>query len=104
VPETGAFAALPTAVVDNPAASRFELPLAGATAFVDYRRHASLVALTHAEVPPQFEGRGIGSALVRGTLDLLRAAGDSVVPQCSFVRAYMQRHPEYQNLIPGKLR
>ena len=45
-------------VKDNPALRRFELELPGALAFVDYRRDGKLVTLLHAEVPPQFEGKG----------------------------------------------
>jgi predicted GNAT family acetyltransferase len=90
-----------TAVIDNRSASRFELALDGAMAFVDYRRHDGVVALVHAEVPTRFEGRGVGSALVRGSLDLLRKEGSKALPQCSFVRAYIQRHPEYQDLLPN---
>jgi predicted GNAT family acetyltransferase len=94
-------------VRDNPGAARFELPLPdGSLAFIDYRRverqvearQAAAVWLTHAEVPPAWEGRGVGSRLVQGTLDRIRAAGERVVPVCSFVVAWMRRHPDYDDL------
>jgi len=50
-------------------------------------------------VPRVLEGRGIGSKLVRATLDQVRSEGLKVVPRCSFVRAYMERHPEYADLL-----
>jgi predicted GNAT family acetyltransferase len=60
-----------------------------------------LVTLLHAEVPPQFAGRGVGAALVRGALEILRAEGSRVVSRCSFVNAYVARHPEYRDLVAG---
>jgi predicted GNAT family acetyltransferase len=86
-------------VRDNTAANRFELPLPdGALAFIDYRLREGAHWLTHAEVPPAWEGRGVGSRLVEGTLERIRAAGGRVVPVCSFVVAWMHRHPGYDDL------
>jgi predicted GNAT family acetyltransferase len=90
-------------VIDNPAADRFEMPVDGEIAFIRYRRHGTVVTLTHAEVPPASEGHGHGSRLVAGTLDLVRAAGETVVPRCSFVRAYLRRHPEHNDLVADNL-
>src|SRR5689334_2301097 len=80
-------------VTDNPANHRYELALDGHTAFASYRRDGNTLLVYHTEVPREFEGRGIGSALVKGVLDLARAQGLKVKPLCSFVSAYMQRHP-----------
>jgi len=57
--------------------------------------------LYHTEVDPAFEGEGLGSALVKGALDDIRARGLEVVPLCGFVRAYIARHPEYADLVAG---
>jgi predicted GNAT family acetyltransferase len=73
----------------------------GQVAFIDYRRDGRVVSLIHAEVPAQLNGRGIGSALVRGTLELIRTAGDQVRPRCSFVVSYMAHHPEFESLRAG---
>jgi predicted GNAT family acetyltransferase len=81
-----------------PERHRYEMQVDGQVAFIDFRRDGSVVSLTHAEVPAALNGRGIGSALVRGTLEQIKAAGEQVRPLCSFVAAYMQRHPEYQAL------
>jgi predicted GNAT family acetyltransferase len=77
------------------------MQIAGEVAFINYRREGRIVALTHAEVPAALNGRGIGSALVRGTLEQIRAAGDQVRPLCSFVVAYMAHHPEFDGLRAG---
>ena len=86
-------------VRDNAASSRFELTVEGRTAFVAYRRNGAVVSLDHAEVPRELEGRGIGSELVRATLDAVRTEGSKVVPRCSFVAAYIRRYPEYADLL-----
>jgi predicted GNAT family acetyltransferase len=86
-------------IVDNTARRRFEYDVEGRTAFIDYRRTGNVVSLTHAEVPRELEGRGIGSTLVRGTLDLIRGRGEKVIPACSFVDAFIRKHPDYQDLL-----
>ena len=88
-------------VKDHPERQRFELELPGAVAFISYRRDGKSVSLLHAEVPPQFEGKGIGSQLAKGTLDLLRAEGSRMLPRCAFIVTYVKRHPEYQDLVDG---
>lgn len=86
-------------VTDNSSRSRYEMAVDGSTAFVAYRRVDGVIMLDHAEVPAALEGRGVGSALVKATLDSVRAKGLKVVPRCSFVAAYMRRHAEYQDML-----
>ncbi len=87
-------------VRDNPALGRFEVASGGAVAFVEYRRAGDgRIALLHTEVPEALSGQGVGSKLVRGTLDAVRAEGLKVVPRCEFVAAYVERHPEYRDLL-----
>jgi uncharacterized protein len=87
-------------VRDNPAASRFEMASGDAIAFVQYERTGdSRIALLHTEVPEALSGQGVGSKLVRSTLDAMRAEGMKVVPRCEFVAAYIGRHPEYRDMV-----
>jgi predicted GNAT family acetyltransferase len=86
-------------VRDNPAGQRYELELEGGLAFIDYRRRDHVVTLTHAEVPMALRGAGLGAALVRGALELVRERGEKVVPHCAFVALYMRRHPESHDLL-----
>lgn len=81
-------------VTDNRELNRFELPIEGERAFLKYVRSADAIRLIHTEVPPAFRGRGFGERLVNGALTLARADGLRVVPECSFVRAYLRKHPE----------
>ncbi|GGO00812.1 N-acetyltransferase [Microbispora rosea subsp. aerata] len=92
-------------VADNSEASRFEITVDGALAgFADYRLKGREISLTHTEIDPAFEGRGLGSALVRAALDAARDAGLSVLPFCPFVRRYIERHPGYLDLVPADRR
>ena len=86
-------------VVDNPARNRFEMDVDGATAFVDYRVTDDVLVVPHTEVPRALEGRGIGTRLVLGSLDLIRKSGRKVRPYCGFYATVIRRHPEYSDLV-----
>lgn len=88
-----------TAVTHNAAASRFECRVEGEPAVCAYRRQGDTLLLTHTEVPPAAQGRGVAALLVKATLDWARAEGLRVRPLCSYVAAYMRRHPETQDLL-----
>jgi uncharacterized protein len=87
----------PVTVSDDREKSRFEaVDESGVVAgFAAYRREGDRVVFTHTEVDDAFEGRGVGSVLVRTTLDAVREEGLRVVAECPFVRSYVERHPEY---------
>ena len=86
-------------VRDNTERQRFELDAGGHVAFSEYRRSGDVLTILHTEVPQALEGRGIGSALARGLLDLARAQKLKVKPRCPFVAAYIKKHPEYADLV-----
>ena len=86
-------------VRDNSAASRFELDAEGITAFISYTRQGNALTLVHEEVPKEASGKGLGSALAKGALELIRARGEKVIPVCPFVAAYMLKHKETQDLL-----
>jgi uncharacterized protein len=79
----------------NAAASRYELDVPHGLAIAVYREQAGSRVFTHTEVPPADEGHGFGAELVRAALDDTRARGLKIVPACSFVAAYVRRHPEF---------
>lgn len=87
------------AIRDNKAEHRFEMDADGDIAVAYYRREPGVMTFTHTEVPATLWGRGIGSRLVRGALEAARAEGLKVVPRCSFVSAYIARHPEFSELV-----
>ncbi|MBJ7359082.1 GNAT family N-acetyltransferase [Nocardioides sp.] len=88
-------------VTDNPGESRFEAHVDGELAgFAVYTTADDLVTFTHTEVFDAFEGQGVGSALARGALDAVRADGTrKVLPRCSFIRGWIEKHPDYQDLV-----
>ena len=86
-------------VIDNLEQRRYELQTDAGLAFINYRRSANVVSMTHAEVPTELQGRGVGSELVKGALELVRAQQLKVVPLCPFVAIYIQRHKEFQGLL-----
>lgn len=86
-------------VTDNVAASRYEVNLDGETAFAEYRLAEGIIILPHTVVPPAFEGKGVGSALAKAALGRARAEGRKVVPTCPFMAAYIQKHPEWHDIV-----
>jgi predicted GNAT family acetyltransferase len=88
-----------TEVRDNKARSRFEFDVEGGLAFANYRLAPSTVIITHTETPHALRGRGIASELVQGALELIRADGLKVIAGCGFVVDYLNKHPEYADLV-----
>jgi predicted GNAT family acetyltransferase len=82
----------------DPASSCFECAVDGLRCVIDYRLIDNVMHIEHTEVPPALEGRGIAAALVRFALAHAREHGMKVHPLCSYVRVYMQRHADTQDL------
>ena len=91
----------PTMFLDNAEKHRFELDVPGGAAFATYRRAPGVVTVLHTEVPEALQGRGIGSELARSILETIRERGEKVVPRCPFLSSFIERHPEYRNLVQG---
>jgi uncharacterized protein len=93
-----------TEVRDAPDRQRYEVLEDGTLAgFAAYRDHGGTRVFTHTEVFPAFEGRGVGSVLARGALDDVRASGRTLVARCPFIRGYIERQPEYADLVDADL-
>lgn len=90
---------------DNPERSRYELQLDGRPAgFAAYRRRGDVLDFTHTEVDEDVEGRGLGSILIRAALEDTRRQGLKVLPHCPFVRAFIEKHDEFAELVPADRR
>lgn len=84
---------------------RYEITVDGRLAgFTAYQLRGSDYALTHTEIDDAFAGRGLGTTLVAGTLADLREHGAGLLPYCPFVRAYLDKHPEFVALVPPESR
>jgi predicted GNAT family acetyltransferase len=77
----------------------FEADVDGGLAFVEYVMDGDKIRFTHTEVPKDAEGKGVAAALAKAGLDYARAHNLRVVPICRYVRGYIERHPEYQDLV-----
>ena len=87
-------------VGDNPEAHRYELFADGRrVGLAAYRLTPGVITFTHTEVDPDVEGQGLGGRLVRRALDDARARGLAVRPLCPFVADFIQRNPEYADLV-----
>jgi predicted GNAT family acetyltransferase len=86
-------------VRDNPARHRFELEADGHLAIAVYSLAPGVITFIHTEVPDALAGRGIGSRLAKGALAQVRDRGLKVVPRCPFIRGYIEKHPEWQDLL-----
>jgi predicted GNAT family acetyltransferase len=84
---------------NNTALDRFELEVDGQLAVAYYRMTPGVITFVHTEVPQALSGRGVATKLIRGALEMVRAQGLKVVPQCPFVSAFMGKHPEYNDLL-----
>ena len=97
--DAGAMSVSADKVRDNPAASRFELPVqtkehGEKIAFSEYKIVGDTIHMLHTESPPELQGMGVGGKLVRGALTLVREKKLKVVARCPFVRAFIERHTE----------
>ncbi|MDG4824352.1 GNAT family N-acetyltransferase [Asanoa sp. WMMD1127] len=87
-------------VKDNPGRNRFEIVVDGQDAgFSAYRLRDGAITFTHTQIDPSFEGQGLGSKLARAALDESRARGLRVYAQCPFIAGYIDKHPEYADLL-----
>jgi hypothetical protein len=82
-------------VLHNPERECFEIHLGGDLAVLEYQIERNTIYFLHTGVPVEYEGQGIASRLARAGLDFARQKGYRIVAQCSYVEAYLRRHPEY---------
>lgn len=86
-------------VKNNESKNRFEAEVDGHVAVADYELASGKITFTHTGVPKELGGRGVGSALIKGALDHARSRKLRVVPLCSFVAGYIEKNPEYADLV-----
>lgn len=86
-------------VVNNRNEHRYELVTEGHLAATYYELADRVITFVHTEVPPELGGRGIGSKLIKGALDQVRADGFKVIATCEFVKGFIGKHPNYADLL-----
>ena len=87
-------------IIHNSTTQRFEITIDGITAFLSYQVCDSGVwNYNHTIVPKELGGRGLGSQLVKFALDYAKSENKKIIASCSFVASYVDKHPEYQDLV-----
>ena len=86
-------------IVHNAGERRFQTEADGHRCQLDYTLEGGVISMNRVYVPPPVEGRGIAAALTRSALDHSRAQGWRVIPRCPYVQVWIQRHPDYQDLV-----
>lgn len=89
----------PIEITHNTSENRFETTIEGQTGFISYQDQGDSIVYDHTIVPPELGGKGVGSALVKHALQYASQQHKKVVPSCSFVASYIDKHPEYQSLL-----
>src|SRR5579885_2795838 len=89
-------------ILENSALHRFELHEAGETAFLSYEKSSGSYRLIHTEVPSALRGKGVGTKLVQGVLQLIEQKKLKVIPQCPFVIDQLKAHPQYLGAVDEK--
>ena len=91
-------------VTDNRERQRYEAHVDGSlAAYATYALTHGGITFIHTKTEPAFEGRGIASRLAHAVLDDARRRGLAVTPRCPFIAAYIERHPEYADLLDGSI-
>jgi len=92
-------------VLDVAEWSRFEVHVDGKlVGFANYRLEPGAIAFTHTEIDSMYEGHGFAGELIRAALDQVRRRKLAVLPECKFVRGWLARHEDYQDLVPADQR
>lgn len=86
-------------VIHDEKVNRFEVLESGQIAFIQYNERNGVIDMIHTFVPRQLEGQGVGSALTRYALEYARDEHLKVIPSCSFIATYIDRHNEYKDLL-----
>lgn len=84
----------------NTAGQRYEILEGGqVVGHLAYEEAApGILDLTHTEVDPGQQGRGLGGLLAEYALADIRAMGARAIPTCTFIVKYMDEHPETADL------
>jgi len=87
-------------VADNLGEAQYEARLNGEVGgTLEYELTEDSIILVHTSVKPEHEDQGIGGRLARFAFDDARSRGLRVQPVCSFVRSWLERHPENSDLV-----
>jgi predicted GNAT family acetyltransferase len=87
------------AVVHNESENRFEASVDAGLAVVTYRMYPGKIIFEHTEVPQSVQSQGLAAKVVAAALDYARANHLQVLATCSYVRNFLRKHSEYQDIV-----
>lgn len=85
-------------VIHDKENNRFVININGLESFVEYSLYENVMDLYHTYTPPQLRGKGLAEKVVRAAIEYAKKNKLKVIPSCSYVAVFMQRHPEYSEL------
>ena len=62
------------------------------------RTSPTLIIIDHTGVPDALRGKGVGQALAAHAIDEARRGGWKIIPLCPFMKAQMDRHPDWNDV------
>ena len=87
-------------LINNIAASRFELHVNGFVVFIEYTKEAEhLYALNHTEAAPELAGTGAAAALVEKTFSWMEEDQNEILPYCPYLFSFLKKHPESKRIV-----
>ncbi|WP_310992590.1 GNAT family N-acetyltransferase [Aequorivita marina] len=86
-------------VIDNKEESRFETKVDGHDAFIEYSMLPGVLSLNHTEVDKALSGQGVASEMTEKTLMQIEQRGLKVIPECGFIKNYIDKHPEWKSIL-----
>ena len=86
-------------VINNKAEGQFELHVEGHVARITYEIKGKKIYLFSTNVPESLSGQGIGSKLLKGSLEIIEGMNLKVIPKCSFIQGWFMKHPERRNIL-----
>lgn len=81
---------------------RFTIPAPEGASYLEYKTESGTLTVLHTVVPPALGGRGIAASLAEAAAAYAEAEGLVLASDCSYMTAWMKRHPRRQPPIPAK--
>ena len=89
-------------VVDNKEKNRFEAEIDGHQAIIEYSVKPNILILKHIEVDKELSGRGVATEMTESVLLEIELRGLKVIPECPFIKNYINKHPEWESILSSK--
>ena len=86
-------------LIDNEELNQYEYHIDSYIPHIEYKKRKNEIALIHTSMPEDLRGQGIGTQLIKDTLDDISRQGLKVIPICGAVAHFMKKHPEYNRLL-----